>query len=202
MWLLKSVELNFRSTTFKRHYNSTNEFISKAESHLRDDPEDNLDPAYTEDLMDQLTEAENLLERVDERADDLEQQRLQEQQDKSDIRKPLPKSKPQRWGGDINGFSQFKIAVSQYQKYYVEDRQAFNAMLDLVDDKSLRKQLSLCKTTKEALDTLELRFGKPELAGPKIKVDMMAVKDAYNEEKECEVIITITITNITRSLNK
>ena len=64
-------------------------------------------------------------------------------------------------------------------------------MLDLVDDKSLRKHLSLCKTTKEALDTLELRFGKPELAGPKIKVDMMAVKDAYNEEKECEVIITL-----------
>ena len=62
-----------------------------------------VDPAYTEDLMDQLTEAENLLERVDERADDLEQQRLQEQQDKSDIRKALPKSKPQLWGGDING---------------------------------------------------------------------------------------------------
>ena len=62
--------------------------------------------------MDQLTEAENLLERVDERADDLEQQRQQEQQDKSDIRKALPKSKPQRWSGDINGFSQFKIAVS------------------------------------------------------------------------------------------
>ena len=191
MGLLKSVEPNFRSTTFKRHYNSTKDFISKAESHLRDDPEDTIDPAYTDDLLEQLTEAENLLERVDERADDLEQLRQQEQQDKSDIRKALPKSKPQRWCGDINGFSQFKIAVSQYQKYYVEDRQAFNAMLDLVDDKSLRKQLSLCKTTKEALDTLELRFGKPELAGPKIKVDMMAVKDAYNEERECEVIITL-----------
>ena len=51
MGLLRSVEPNFRSTTFKRHYNSTKEFISKAESHLRDDPEDNLDPAYTEDLF-------------------------------------------------------------------------------------------------------------------------------------------------------
>ena len=73
----------------------------------------------------------------------------------------------------------------------MEDRQAFIAMLDLVDNKSLRKQLSLCKTTKDALDTLELKFGKSEFAGPKVIVDMMAVKDAYNEEKECEVIITL-----------
>ena len=191
MGLLKSVEPNFRSTTFKRYYSSTKDFMSKAESHLRDDPEETIDSAYSEDLLDQLTEAEKLLERVDERADDLEQQRQQQQQDNSDIRKALPKSKPQRWSGDINGFSQFKIAVSQYQKYYVEDRQAFNAMLDLVDDKSLRKQLSLCKTTEEALGTLELRFGKPELAGPKIKVDMMALEKAYSEEKECEVIISL-----------
>ena len=92
MGLLESVEPNFRSTIFKRYFGSTKDFMSKAESHLRDEPEDTIDSAYFKDLLDQITEAKKLLEIFDERADDLEQQRQQEQQDNSNIWKALPKS--------------------------------------------------------------------------------------------------------------
>lgn len=106
-----------------------------------------------------------------------------------DARKCLPRSKPQPWRGDINGFMKFKASAEMMISTYPTDEMALNAILELVDNRDLKRKLTTHKTAREALDSLELAFGKPELAGPKIRDDMKNIKSASNSKEECTIIL-------------
>ena len=113
MQVMRATEVVPKATSFKRKYDDLKEAMRKAEGHVR--YEDKIDPAYAEELDDLLLAAENLLDHVDDKMDQVsqrhEERRRQEEelrQKQSQIAKCMPRSLPQKWDGSIRDFIKFK----------------------------------------------------------------------------------------------
>ena len=109
MQVMKITEVVPRATSFKRKYEDLKEGIQKAENHLRF--EDDIDPAYAEDLDELLIAAEDVLDKVDDNVDhanrkqeEKKHQQEEERRREAQIAKCLPRSSPQKWDGSIRDF--------------------------------------------------------------------------------------------------
>ena len=185
--LLQAVPANPKSTMFKRRYEEVKGAMNKAIEHVSHS--NDIDSAYIEVLEEAVAEAENLLEECDQKGDEFMIAQEEKRVALLEARKCLPRSKPQPWRGDINGFMKFKASAEMMISTYPTDEMALNAILELVDNRDLKRKLTTHKTAREALDSLELAFGKPELAGPKIRDDMKNIKSASNSKEECTIIL-------------
>ena len=194
MNILMNQTVDGGGTAFKRSYNQVRDDIGKCEDHLKFDESTLIDMSYSEDVEEALQAAEDLLDRLDEKGDTMQREKERERQKErelADLRKFLPKAQPQKWNGDINGFPKFKKSCQLILSSYPSDEVAMDAILQLVENKDIRSKLKIYKNPREALESLELTFGKPELSGPKIRDDMKNLSKASTMDEECEVILKI-----------
>ena len=170
--VLKSAKIDPRGTSYRRKYGDLRGAINKADQHLRYDPANNVDPAYAEDLEELVQVAEDLLDRVDEESDEITAAQENSRRREAQIAKCLPRSQPQKWDGSVNDFIRFKTSAKVLMENIPNPRLALNAIIESISDNRLRKRLSRYATPEEALTSLELEYGNPELSGPKIINDM------------------------------
>ena len=189
--VLKSAKVDPKGTSYRRKYGDLKSVINKADQHLRYDPENNVDPAYAEDLEDLIEVAENLLDKVDEKSDEITANQEESRRKEAQIAKCLPRSQPQKWDGSVNDFIRFKNSAKVLMDNIPNPRLALNAIIESISDNRLRRRLSRYATPKEALTSLELEYGNPELSGPKIINDMKALTRATGVESESSLILKI-----------
>ena len=196
MQVMRATEVVPKATSFKRKYDDLKEAMRKAEGHVR--YEDKIDPAYAEELDDLLLAAENLLDHVDDKMDQVsqrhEERRRQEEelrQKQSQIAKCMPRSLPQKWDGSIRDFIKFKEDAKVRVELIPDPRLAMDAIVDLISDTSIKKRLGRYKNPAEALSSLELEYGNPELSGPKIINEMKELPRATGTEAESALIMKI-----------
>ena len=186
--ILSSKPADKRSSTYKRYFEELRDCNKKVLKHLEEDPLDEIDTAWQEELENAINVADDLLEKKDNAADELELIRDKEKTARAEIQKCLPRTKPLTWSGDINGFPKFKEACQMMITEYPRKELALNAMLELVENKELKSRLKIYRDPTEALASLELTYGKPELSGPKIREDMKRLPIAGNMKEESEII--------------
>ena len=196
--VLKSAKVDPKGTSYRRKYGDLKSAIHKADQHLRYDPENSVDPAYAEHLEDLVEAAENLLDKVDEKSDEIttnqEETRRKEEETRrkeAQIARCLPRSQPQKWDGSVNDFIRFKTSAKVLMENIPNPRLALNAIIESISDNRLRKRLSRYATPEEALTSLELEYGNPELSGPKIINDMKALAQATGVESESSLILKL-----------
>ena len=88
-----------------------------------------IDSAYIEVLEEAVTEAETLLEECDQKGDEIMIAQEEKRVALLEARKCLPRSKPQPWRGDINGFMKCKASAEMMISTYPTDEMALNAIL-------------------------------------------------------------------------
>ena len=189
--VLKSAKIDPRGTSYRRKYGDLRGAINKADQHLRYDPANNVDPAYAEDLEELVQVAEDLLDRVDEESDEITAAQENSRRREAQIAKCLPRSQPQKWDGSVNDFIRFKTSAKVLMENIPNPRLALNAIIESISDNRLRKRLSRYATPEEALTSLELEYGNPELSGPKIINDMKALTPATGVESESSLILKL-----------
>ena len=106
MQVMKTTEVVPKATSFKRKYDDLKDAIRKAEGHLR--YENDVDPAYAEDLDELLVAAEDALDKVDDKVDHANRKQEEERRKEAQMAKCLPRSSPQKWDGSIRDFIKFK----------------------------------------------------------------------------------------------
>merc|ERR1712020_377729 len=89
MSLLQSVDPDPKSTPYKRHRSNLTKRMDRADRHLREDEVSAIDSSYEEDLENLLQEAEELLDQVDVKGDQVEQARQDLKQENDLISKCL-----------------------------------------------------------------------------------------------------------------
>ena len=191
MSLIQTVDPDPKSTPYKRLRGKVTKSIDRVEKHLNEDEESEIDPAYSEDLEKLLQEAEDLLHEVDVEGDQVEQARQDLKQQNDLISKCLPRTQLQKWDGTINDFMRFKAGAKTLMDNIPDSRMALNAVLDTISDPKLRRSLAKYQTPEEALKSLELQFGNPELSGPKIINDLKGLLRATSTETESAAILNI-----------
>ena len=191
MSLIQTVDPDPKSTPYKRLRGKVTKSIDRVEKHLNEDEESEIDPAYIEDLEKLLQEAEDLLHEVDVEGDQVEQARQDLKQQNDLISKCLPRTQLQKWDGTINDFMRFKAGAKTLMDNIPDSRMALNAVLDTISDPKLRRSLAKYQTPEEALKSLELQFGNPELSGPKIINDLKGLLRATSTETESAAILNI-----------
>ena len=191
MSLIQSVDPDPRSTKYKRHHSNLIKRMERADRHLREDEESAIDPSYEDYLENLLQNAEDLLSQVDDEGDKLEAAREKQRRQEEQISKCLPRTQPQKWDGTINDFMRFKAGAKTLMDNIPDSRMALNAVLDTISDQKLRRSLAKYQTPEEALKSLELQFGNPELSGPKIINDLKGLQRATSTETESAVILKI-----------
>ena len=189
--VLNSARVDPKGTSYRRKYGDLKSAINKADQHLRYDPENNVDSAYAEDLEDLIEVAEELLDRVDEKSDEITANQEESRRKEAQIAKCLPRSQPQKWDGSVNDFIRFKNSAKVLMDNIPNPRLALNAIIESISDNRLRRRLSRYATPEEALTSLELEYGNPELSGPKIINDMKALTRATGVESESSLILKI-----------
>ena len=189
--VLNSARVDPKGTSYRRKYGDLKSAINKADQHLRYDPENNVDSAYAEDLEDLIEVAEELLDRVDEKSDEITANQEESRHKEAQIAKCLPRSQPQKWDGSVNDFIRFKNSAKVLMDNIPNPRLALNAIIESISDNRLRRRLSRYATPEEALTSLELEYGNPELSGPKIINDMKALTRATGVESESSLILKI-----------
>ena len=196
MQVMKTTEVVPKATSFKRKYDDLKEAIRKAEGHLR--YENDVDPAYTEDLDELLAAAEDLLDKVDDKIDhanrkqeEKKHHQEEERRKEAQIAKCLPRSSPQKWDGSIRDFIKFKDAAKVFVEHIPDSRLAMDAIVDMISDISIKKRLARYRNPAEALNSLELEYGNPELSGPNIINDMKELPNATGIEDESSLIMKI-----------
>ena len=189
MQVMRMTEVVPKATSFKRKYDDLKEAIRKAEGHLR--YEDKVDPAYAEELDELLLAAEEVLDQVDDEMDQVNGKQEEERRKEAQIAECLPRSSPQKWDGSIRDFIKFKEAARVRVELIPDPRLAMDAIVDLISDTSIKKRLARYKNPAEALNSLELQYGNPELSGPKIINDMKELPGAANTEAESSLIMKI-----------
>ena len=187
MSLLQTVDPDPKSTNFKHHRSNLIKRIERANRHLQEDEEAAIDPSYEDDLENLLQDAEELRSQVDDKGDEIEEAREKQRQ----ISRCLPKTQPQKWDGTINDFMRFKAGAKTLIDNIPDSRMALNAILDTISDPKLRRSLTKYQTPEEALKSLELQFGNPELSGPKIVNDLKNLPRATSTETESALILKI-----------
>ena len=191
MSLVQTVDPDPKSTSYKRLRSKVTRSMDRAEKHLQEDEESDIDPAYIEGLEQLLQEAEDLLFEVDDEGDKVEQARQDLKQTNELISKCLPRTQPQKWDGTINDFMRFKAGAKTLMDNIPDSRMALNAVLDTISDLKLRRSLAKYQTPEEALKSLELQFGNPELSGPKIINDLKNLPRSTSTEAESALILKI-----------
>ena len=184
---LSRVKVDPKATSYKRLYGDLRECKKLSDKHLNHDDSEELDVSYTEDLTDLVLAAEEFLNDIDEEGDKIEAAREKQRQ----ISRCLPKTQPQKWDGTINDFMRFKAGAQTLIDNIPDSRMALNAILDTIADPKLRRSLTKYKTPEEALKSLELQFGNPELSGPKIVNDLKGLPRATSTETESALILKI-----------
>ena len=189
MQVMKITEVVPKATSFKRKYEDLKEAIRKAEGHLR--YENDVDPAYAEDLDELLVAAEDALDKVDDKVDHANRKQEEERRKEAQMAKCLPRSSPQKWDGSIRDFIKFKDAAKVRVELIPDPRLAMDAIVDMISDTSIKKRLARYRNPAEALYSLELEFGNPELSGPKIISDLKDLPRAAGTEAESSLIMKI-----------
>ena len=188
---LNHVKVDPKATSYKRLYNDLRECQKRSNQHLNHDDSKDLDLSYTEDLAELVDRAEDFLNSIDERGDEVEAAREKQRRLKEQISKCLPRTQPQKWDGTINDFMRFKAGAKTLIDNIPDRQLALNAILDTISDPKLQKVLSKYQTPEEALKSLELQFGNPELSGPKIVNDLKCLPRATSTEGESALILKI-----------
>merc|ERR1712055_1241676 len=85
----------------------------------------------------------------------------------------------------------FKAGAKTLIDNIPDSRMALDAILDTIADPKLRRSLAKYQTPEEALKSLELQFGNPELSGPKIINDLKGLPRATSTETESALILKI-----------
>ena len=189
MQVMRTTEVVPKATSFKRKYDDLKEAIRKAECHLR--YENDVDQAYAEELDELLATAEEFLDKVDDKVDDANERQEEKRRKEAQIAKCLPRSSPQRWDGSIRDFIKFKEAAKVRVKLIPDPRLAMDAIVDMISDTSIKKRLARYKNPAEALSSLELEYGNPELSGPKIINDLRELPKAAGTEAESSLIMKV-----------
>ena len=189
--LLKSVDPDPKSSPFKRHREKLIESIDQANKHLTEDDESTLDEAYVEDLDNLVLLAEDILDETDLKADKVEKNRQEEKEKKDLISKCLPRTHAIKWEGTRHDYMRFRKEAQTLINTIPNDRLALNAILDIISDQKLRRRLARHKSPQEALESLELQFGNPELSGPQIIKDLRHLTKATTHENEAALILKI-----------
>ena len=189
MQVMRITEVVPKATSFKRKYDDLKEAMRKAEGHLR--YADDVDPAYAEELDDLLLTAESDLDKVDDKVDHVNGRQEEKRRREAQIAKCLPRSSPQKWDGSIRDFIKFKDAARVLVEHIPDPRLAMNAIVDMISDTSIKKRLARYKNPAEALSSLELEYGNPELSGPKIINDLKELPKAAGIEAESSLIMKI-----------
>ena len=153
--------------------------------------ENDVDPAYAEELEELLTDAEDVLDNVDDEVDRVNEKQEEKRRKDAQIAKCLPRSSPQKWDGSIRDFIKFKDAARVRVELIPDPRLAMDAIVDMIADTSIKKRLSRYKNPAEALNSLELEYGNPELSGPKIINDLKELPRAAGIEAESSLIMKI-----------
>ena len=187
MNVLSAEKVDPKGNSYRRKYEDLKGSITKADQHLMFDP-DPVDPAYEEHLEDLIVEAQELLDKVDQECDEIAAQKDEERQQKAQIAKVLPRSQPLKWDGSVNDFIRFKKSAKVLMEHIPNPRLALNAIIESISDPRLKKRLTRYATPQEALKSLELEFGNPELSGPKIISDMKSLSKATSVEGESTLI--------------
>ena len=107
------------------------------------------------------------------------------------ISKCLPKTHAIKWDGTRQDYMRFKTEAQTLIARIPDNRLALNGILDIISDQKLRRTLARYKTPQEALESLELRFGNPELSGPQIIKDLQHLTRATTAENEAALILKI-----------
>ena len=188
---LNHVKVDPKATSYKRLYNDLRECQKRSNQHLNHDDSKDLDLSYTEDLAELVDRAEDFLNAIDERGDEIEAAREKQRRLKEQISKCLPRTQPQKWDGTINDFMRFKAGAKTLIDNIPDRRLALNAILDTISDPKLQKVLSKYQDPEEALKSLELQFGNPELSGPKIVNDLKCLPRATSTEEESALILKV-----------
>ena len=185
--VLRSTDVNPDGTLYKRKYGDLINARKKADLHLRYEDTKDLDQAYVETLEELIQSVDSLLDEVDAEGD-LITKRIR---DKERLMKHLPRSSPQKWDGTMNDFPRFKQEAHTLIDHSPTNGLAMNSILGLILDNKIRKRLAKYETPQEALKSLELEFGNPELSGPKIIDDMKRLCCATNTESESALILKL-----------
>ena len=191
MSLIQTVDPDPKSTPYKRLRGKVTRSMDRVEKHLHEDEESDIDPAYSEDLEKLLQEAEDLLHEVDVEGDKVEQARQDLKQKNDLISKCLPRTQAIKWDGTRQDYMRFKSEAQTLIEKIPSNRLALNGILDIITDQKLRRTLARYKTPQEALESLELRFGNPELSGPQIIKDLQHLTRATTQENEAALILKI-----------
>ena len=189
--VLRAARVDPKGTSYRRKYGDLKGAISKADHHLRYDRLTDVDPAYSEGLEDLIEAAEDLLDRVDEESDQISADQDEERRREAQIAKCLPRSQPQKWDGSVNDFIRFKTSAKVLMEHIPNPRLALNAIIESISDPRLKKRLARYTTPREALSSLELEYGNPELSGPRIINDMKSLSKATGVESESSLILKI-----------
>ena len=191
MSLIQTVDPDPTSTYYKRLRSKLTKSMDQVERHLYEDEASNIDPAYTDDLEALWQEAEELLCRVDDEGDQVEQERQDLKRKDDLIIKCLPKAHAIKWDGTRQDYMRFKAEAQTLIARIPDNRLALNGILDIISDQKLCRTLARSKTPQEALESLELRFGNPELSGPQIIKDLQHLTRATTAENEAALILKI-----------
>ena len=189
--VLRAAVVDPKGTSYRRKYGDLKSAINKADQHLRYDRMAEVDPAYSESLEDLIETAEDLLDRVDEESDQISASQDETRRREAQIAKCLPRSQPQKWDGSVNDFIRFKTSAKVLMEHIPNPRLALNAIIESISDPRLKKRLARYATPQEALSSLELEYGNPELSGPKIISDMKSLSRATGVESESSLILKI-----------
>jgi hypothetical protein len=187
MSMLSSSRVDPKSTAYKRKYKDLRDSMSDAEKHLRFDKAEEVDNAWEEFLEDGITAAEDQLNEVDSKGDEIDFK----EKEKDRMAKCLPKANPQKWDGLINDYTRFRSQALTMIDVLPDSRMAQNAILEMISDYKLRKRLSKHSSPEKLLADLELEYGNPELSGPKIVNDMKALPQSAGLDSESSTILKI-----------
>ena len=180
-----------KATSYKRLYNDLRECQKRSDKHLNHDDSKDLDESYTEDLAELVRAAEEFLNTIDDEGDKVEQARQDLKQENDLISKCLPRTHAIKWDGTRQDYIRFKAEAQTLIEKIPSNRLALNSILDIISDQKLRRTLARYKTPQEALESLELRFGNPELSGPQIIKDLQHLTRATTAENEAALILQI-----------
>ena len=187
MTLLERETVDPEASSFKRLSSELKSSMQQADRHLKFDPATEVDPAYSDMLEELFLDAEELLHNLDKQGDVI----IKERKRKDQIMRCLPRSAPQKWDGSMQDFIRFKQEAKTLMDNIPNKRLALNAILDTISDGKMRKRLSKYDGPENALKSLELEFGNPELSGPKIVADMKKLATATGTESESAIILKL-----------
>ena len=187
MTLLQNETIDPEASSYKRVYSELKNSMQQVDKHLKYDPATEVDPAYSDMLEELFLEAENLLHDMDAQGDVITRERKKQEQ----IMRCLPRSAPQKWDGSLQDFIRFKQEAKTLMDHIPNKRLALNAILDTISDGKMRKRLAKYDGPENALKSLELEFGNPELSGPKIVADMKKLATATGTESESATILKL-----------